>query len=142
MAGKSFLKAIMANATTHFASCCRKYCIQLGADKKDSSRVVKDAFLGRWDRAPKGAPPGHPSAERGVNYDMKKYPSKYVEAMYRICSGQGRWHLLCSIVKELRPLHAIKMDTETLAEIFVPHKKAWKAAGSSNRLHYNDWVWG
>ncbi len=53
MVGRSILKAIvadqmgvciLANATTHFASHCRKYCIHLGVEKRDSSRVVADTF--------------------------------------------------------------------------------------------------
>lgn len=61
MTGRSRLKAIVAdqmeinivnNAKTHFFTRCRKYCIHLGVDRKDSHRVVPDAFHSRWEQVP------------------------------------------------------------------------------------------
>lgn len=160
MVGRSQLKArvidqmlvsILNNATIHFASRFRKYTIHLGVEKKDSARVVGDAFKGRWDLVPESVrmPLREILPERvdsnNVHIDLKKFPSKYVGATYRLSRAMPDSDIcFAPLRRSCIPCH-VKLDTEALAQIFVPYKKAVearKAAGTSNRMNYNDWVWG
>lgn len=100
--GRSHLKATVAdqmmdclltNATTHFQSRCRRFLVsRLGMDRREASTVVTDAFRGRWDLVKdldatetlRRVLPSEP-AKGSIRYDMKKSPSRYVEATYRLC---------------------------------------------------------
>ena len=139
------LVCILNNATTHFASRCKKYCIHLGVEKKDSARVVNDMFKGRWDLIPEStrAPLRTILPERvNIYLDLKTNPSKYVRATYRLSQAmQDSDICFAPLRRSCIPRH-VKLDTEALAQIFVPYKKAVEARKAANRLIYNDWVWG
>ena len=159
MEGRSQLKArvidqmlvcVLNNATTHLSSRCRKYIIHLGVEKRDSARVLNDVFRGRWELVPESIIVAlreilSERVDSDVYIDLKKFPSKYVGATYRLSQAMPDGDIcFAPLRRSCIPRH-VKLDTEALAQIFVPHRKAAearKAAGISNRLHYNDWVWG
>ena len=103
-------------------------------------------------------------AKESVHYDLKKRPSEYVAATYRLCIKRQMASTTNEQTKEggeakgggsvkfrdfcFAPLHTscipkhVKIHTEILAQILVPHKEAVLARKNApTRNHYNDWVW-
>ena len=156
---------ILTNATTHFEYRCRCLCSLLGVDLKKVSDCVANAFRGRWDfvdervREPlQRAVPSDP-ANGNVWYDMKKRPSAYVAATFRLCQErkkalkEGSGHVekrkrrserdfcFAPLRVSCTPKH-LKIDTETACQLFVPYREATSARKeATTRTVFNDWVW-
>lgn len=174
--GRSRIKQVVAeemvtctltNATSHFKSRCMLLCSLLGLDKKRTATCVDNAFRGRWDlvdeearEALKRVLPSHPS-NASVYLDMKKRPSDYVLATYRLCQeraackqtavessekkqrkkGGNRDFCFAPLRTDCIPKN-LKIDTETLAQISIPYKETVAARKEfTSRSCYNDWVW-
>jgi hypothetical protein len=80
-----------------------------------------------------------------VHYDMKSHPSCYVHATYLLALlAEGsvyRGLEFCPLRTSSIPCH-VKLDTEAIAQCFVPYKEAVKARKDApDREAYNDWVW-
>ena len=98
--------------------------------------------------------PANP-AKGCVVYDMKKRPSEYVAATYRMCRETGQDFCFAPLSRKCVPRH-FKVDTETCSQMFVNSKAARKNALSRfvqykyvdaarksefSRLDFNDFIW-
>ena len=159
--GRSLLRSAVAeqltsctlnNTTMHFESRCRRLCKLLGVDSKRSDACIRSAFVGKWDlvdeevREPlRRVLPSDP-AKGSVLYDLKKRSSEYVTTTYRLCKeitsvAGGRDICFAPLHTSCIPRH-VKIDTETLAQIVIPHREAVQARkDATTRLNYNDFIW-
>lgn len=157
MEGRSRIKATIAdqmetllltNATTHFRSRCFKTCLSLGLDKREAIGSVNAAFVGRrGDVAKEMFERVLPDdVQKNVCYDMKARPSKYVRATFELAlltrGGTKKTQVcFCPLRTSCTPCH-VKLDTEAMAQIFVPYKQAVRERKTAeDRTAYNDLVW-
>lgn len=121
--------------------------MEVGDDKhlqrKKASRITSAAFAGHWESVPESMRERlrevlPKEVERCVQYDLKKDPSRYVESTLRICLAMGKECKICFLPT---PRH-VKMDTETVAQAFVPYSERIDARRKAiDRKAFNEWVW-
>ena len=88
--------------------------------------------------------PEHPEKD-SVYYDMKSRPYRYVHATYLLAllaeENVSRGLEFCPLKTGSIPCH-VKLDTEVIAQCFVPYKEAVKVRKDApDREAYNNWVW-
>ena len=166
------VKCVLTNVTTHFRSRCARLCRILGLEKRKAFSNVSLAFLGRWDevdltvREPLCRVFPSDPAKQSVIYNMKKNPSRYVSATFRLekesastakkeeedtSVGSSSPSKERKISKEFCfaptrrscvPTH-VKIDTETCAQVTMRYSEAVKERKDAiERRDFNDLVWG
>ena len=142
---------LLTNATTHFRSRCVKTCMMRGLSKSEAIRSVNAAFLGKYDAVPadtaewlKKVIP-EDAKKQNIYYDMKSRPSLYVLATFELAlltkGSPVKGMVFCPLRTSSIPSH-IKLDTEAVAQCFLPYKAAMEARKSApDREIYNDYVW-
>ena len=157
---ESMTDCLLTNATTHFKSRCMRLCGLLGVDRNRTANCVDNAFRGMWDLVDEVARehdhsfgPSKRIRPLRPEEEALRVRCSHLQAVYRVTDGMNRQKeekqkeeavsefCLAPLRTSCIPKH-VKIHTEILAQILVPHKEAVLARKNAlTRNHYNDWVW-